>query len=155
MCYFCQCFTNIACSCNFSFTPGHLVYWWNMAILKHNRQILESSSYGNISPVCSNLTDPGGLAAAQLLQLWVQIPLHSWSCISSVVVCCIRSSLCDEPIICPDESYRVCVCVCVCTCMCVNFVSSRNLNNKVAWAQRGMKHHIKKEKKNLNFSLSY
>jgi len=28
------------------------------------------------------------------------------------VVCCAGSGLCDEPITCSEETYRLCVCVC-------------------------------------------
>jgi len=131
---------NTACSCNFSFTPGHLAYWCIMAILKHNRQITEILTHHvRISLI---------LVALRLLECYDHGFKSLWRHrrVSLVfVVCCIRSGLCDELITCSEESYQVCVCVCVCVCACVcNFVWSQNLNDKVAWARRGMQHHRKK-----------
>ena len=39
---------------------------------------------------------------------------------SNSAECCVlsRRGVCDGPIRCPEESYRVCVCVCVCVCAC-------------------------------------
>jgi hypothetical protein len=54
-----------------------------------------------------------GYAAACLLRLWVRIPPGAW-----MFVCCERCvlsgrGLCDELVICPEDSYRLC-CVVVC-----------------------------------------
>jgi hypothetical protein len=51
--------------------------------------------------------------AARLLKLWVRIPPRAWMCVCCE--CCVLSGrgLCDEPIIRPEESYRLwCVVVC-------------------------------------------
>jgi len=52
-------------------------------------------------------------AAARLLRLWVRIPQKAW--LSVCCECCVLSGkgLCDEPMTCPEESYRMwCVVVC-------------------------------------------
>ena len=49
-----------------------------------------------------------------LLESRVLIPPRARILFSGVSVCCVGSGLCDELIICPEETYRVCVCVCVC-----------------------------------------
>ena len=33
-----------------------------------------------------------------------------------IVVGCVESGLCDEPIICSEESFRVCLRACMCVC---------------------------------------
>jgi hypothetical protein len=47
-------------------------------------------------------------AVAQLLRLWVRIPLVAWMTVSCE--CCMLSGrgLCDGPITRPEESYRLC-----------------------------------------------
>jgi hypothetical protein len=59
-------------------------------------------------------------ADARLMELRVRIQLRPWMPLSCE--CCGLSGigLCDGPIICPEESYRVlCVYVWVCVCVCV------------------------------------
>jgi hypothetical protein len=52
-----------------------------------------------------------GSTAALLLGLRVRIP--QLACLPISCECCVLSGrgLCDEPIPCPEESYRVCVCI--------------------------------------------
>jgi hypothetical protein len=70
-------------------------------------------------------------AAVVLLGSRVRIPLRAWM----FVVCCVGSSLCDELITRPEDSYRLCL---------STYMWSRDLNNQAAYAHFGLLCHRRK-----------